>query len=75
MIRVLYFARLREALGSDGEDIQAGDIATVAALKASLAARGAGPPPRSKGSSRLNVWAMAMPPEDGGPMPQTAFLR
>ena len=40
MARLLYFARLREALGSDGEDIQAGDIDTVAALKASLAARG-----------------------------------
>ncbi|MCB1734507.1 MAG: MoaD/ThiS family protein [Gammaproteobacteria bacterium] len=39
MIRVLYFARLREALGSDGEQI-APDVGNIADLKAVLAARG-----------------------------------
>ncbi|MCP5141069.1 MAG: molybdopterin converting factor subunit 1 [Chromatiales bacterium] len=39
MIRVLYFARLREALGADGEQLAA-DIGNVGELKAALAARG-----------------------------------
>jgi len=41
-IRVLYFASLREALGCGSEELPpAADIATVGALRARIAARGA----------------------------------
>lgn len=46
MIRVLYFARLREQVGIAGEDIDAADITTVGDLAARLAARG-GPWPEA----------------------------
>jgi molybdopterin synthase sulfur carrier subunit len=40
-VHVLYFASLREALGCAGEEIAlAGDVATVADLRAHIAARG-----------------------------------
>ncbi|MGY1488107.1 molybdopterin converting factor subunit 1 [Methylobacillus pratensis] len=40
MIQLLYFARLREALGSDGERLDWPEPDTVSALKHKLAARG-----------------------------------
>ncbi|MFJ5445029.1 molybdopterin converting factor subunit 1 [Methylobacillus methanolivorans] len=40
MIQLLYFARLREALGSDGESLDWQEPGTVAALKQKLATRG-----------------------------------
>ncbi len=40
MIRVLYFASLRERLESKGEELPAEGIRTLANLKARLAARG-----------------------------------
>lgn len=40
MIQLLYFARLREALGSDGERLDWAETDTVSALKHKLAARG-----------------------------------
>ena len=42
-VRLLYFAALREQLGSQGEEIELpAGIATVAALRAHLQARGGG---------------------------------
>jgi molybdopterin synthase sulfur carrier subunit len=42
MIRVLYFARLREDLGKASEELTLpGDVTTVAALRAHLMTRGA----------------------------------
>ena len=40
-VRVLFFARLREQLGSSGEDVDIADGAGVAALRAQLASRSA----------------------------------
>ena len=40
-IRVLFFARLREQLGSPGEEVDVADGASVAALRAQLASRSA----------------------------------
>ena len=40
MIRVLYFARLREQLGSAGEDLEARGLDDVASLAARLRSRG-----------------------------------
>jgi molybdopterin converting factor subunit 1 len=40
MIRLLYFAWVRERLGRDGEEIEAGGIASVADLLDRLEARG-----------------------------------
>jgi len=41
MVKVLYFARLREDLGKAAEEISLpGDVTTVAALRAHLTARG-----------------------------------
>ncbi|PKO91373.1 MAG: molybdopterin converting factor subunit 1 [Betaproteobacteria bacterium HGW-Betaproteobacteria-1] len=40
MIKVLYFARLRESLGSAGESLEVQDGLSVADLMALLAARG-----------------------------------
>ncbi|MBK5968273.1 MULTISPECIES: molybdopterin converting factor subunit 1 [Thiorhodovibrio] len=40
MIRLLYFASLREALDCEGEDYALADPMTVAELRAQLAARG-----------------------------------
>ncbi len=40
MIQLLYFARLREALGSDGESLDWQEPGTVAELKQKLAMRG-----------------------------------
>ena len=41
MIRLVYLARLRDALGSGGESIELpGDVGTVAALRVWLARRG-----------------------------------
>ena len=41
MVKVLYFAGLREALGTAGEDIALADgVADIAALRRQLAARG-----------------------------------
>jgi molybdopterin synthase sulfur carrier subunit len=41
MIRVLYFARLREELGTDGEELAAdGGVLTVADITRQLCARG-----------------------------------
>jgi molybdopterin synthase sulfur carrier subunit len=42
MIKVLYFAKLREDLGKGSEELSLpGDVTTVAALRAHLMARGA----------------------------------
>jgi sulfur-carrier protein len=40
MIRVLYFARLREQVGTPGEEVDPAGIATVGDLAARLAGRG-----------------------------------
>jgi molybdopterin synthase sulfur carrier subunit len=40
MIRVLYFASLREALGTDSEDLSATQAGSVAEIRARLRARG-----------------------------------
>jgi sulfur-carrier protein len=40
-IRVLFFARLREQLGSSGEEVDIADGASVATLRAQLASRSA----------------------------------
>jgi molybdopterin synthase sulfur carrier subunit len=41
MVRLVYLARLRDALGSSGESIELpGDVGTVAALRTWLARRG-----------------------------------
>ena len=40
-IRVLFFARLREQLGSPGEEVDVADGASVAALRAQLSLRSA----------------------------------
>jgi molybdopterin synthase sulfur carrier subunit len=41
-VKVLYFARLREAVGRDRDDVELpGDVRTVGALRAWLIARGA----------------------------------
>ena len=40
MIRVLYFARLREDLGTDGEALEWAEGLTLGGLRARLAARG-----------------------------------
>ncbi|MEO8741015.1 MAG: molybdopterin converting factor subunit 1 [Casimicrobiaceae bacterium] len=41
MVRLVYLARLREALGSSGESIHLpGDVSTVSALRAWLSRRG-----------------------------------
>lgn len=40
-IKVLFFARLREQLGSSGEDVDIADGASVATLRAQLASRSA----------------------------------
>jgi molybdopterin synthase sulfur carrier subunit len=40
MIKVLYFARLRESLGSAGESLEVQDGLSIAELMALLAARG-----------------------------------
>ncbi len=40
MIKILYFARLRESLGLAGEELDLPQAATVAGLMALLAARG-----------------------------------
>ncbi len=41
MVRILYFAKLREDLGKGGEEIELpAGVATVAALRAHLVARG-----------------------------------
>jgi molybdopterin synthase sulfur carrier subunit len=40
-IRVLFFARLREQLGSSGEEVDTADGASVATLRAQLASRSA----------------------------------
>ena len=42
MVKVLYFAKLREDLGKAAEEVALpGDVTTVAALRAYLMARGA----------------------------------
>jgi len=40
MIRVLYFASLREAVGTDAEELPAAHAGSVAAIRALLRARG-----------------------------------
>lgn len=40
MIKILYFARLRESLGSAGESLEVQDGLSIAGLMALLAARG-----------------------------------
>jgi sulfur-carrier protein len=40
VIKVLYFARLRESLGSSGEEVDIAHGATVASLMTQLSARG-----------------------------------
>jgi molybdopterin synthase sulfur carrier subunit len=41
MVRILYFAKLREDLGKSAEDLDLpGDVASVAALRSHLMARG-----------------------------------
>jgi molybdopterin synthase sulfur carrier subunit len=40
MIRVLYFASLREAVGTDSEDLSATQAGSVAEIRARLRARG-----------------------------------
>ncbi len=40
MIRVLYFASLREAVGTDSEDLSATETCSVAEIRARLRARG-----------------------------------
>ena len=53
MIKVLYFAKLREDLGKASEELALpGDVTTVAALRAHLMKRG-------------TVWQLALDPEKG----------
>ena len=40
-VKVLFFARLREQLGSSGEEVDIADGASVATLRAQLASRSA----------------------------------
>ena len=42
MVRVVYFAWVREAIGCDGEDVAVEGLATVGDLAAALAMRGGG---------------------------------
>ena len=43
MIKVLFFAQVRELVGTDSLTLDASELATVEAVRQQLAARGAGP--------------------------------